>query len=308
MSAGGALPAAGGVLFGIVLAVAAVACFAALDTLTKQVSLSVPILMGLWFRYIVQALATSALLLSARGTAGMRTKHPRLQLLRGALLFGCSAIAFTSLTLMPVGEFTAVLMITPLVIMLVARLRFDEPVSGLRWLFVAGGFAGTLLIVRPGGALFDWTVLLPLVLVAGNTWFQLLTSRMVRTEDPIAMNFYTGWVGAIASTFALPFVWSRPGDWRIWAGLVLMGLLGTAGHYLLILAYQRARASTLAPYLYVQIGFAMIGGYFVFSHVPDPVSLLGIALIALCGMACVWLAARENRVAVVVPSAGRRSD
>ncbi|MEO8247840.1 MAG: DMT family transporter [Burkholderiales bacterium] len=288
---------------GIALAVAAVAFFAGLDTFTKQVSLALPILMGLWFRYIFQAVATTGILLASRGAKGLYTQHPRLHALRGLLLLVCSGLAFTSLSIMPVGEFTAVLMITPLVMMLVARLRFGERVSPLRWWFVAGGFAGTLLIVRPGSGLFNWTMLLPLTLVATNTWFQLLTSRLVRTEDPVTMNCYTGWVGATIATLALPFVWVRPGSWQLWAGLLMMGLLGTVGHYLLILAYQRAPASTLAPYLYAQIGFAMIGGYVAFAHVPDAVSLMGVALIALCGMAGVWLAAREKRAAPLVHTA-----
>ena len=72
--------------------------------------------------------------------------------------------------------------------------------------------------------------------------------------------------------------------------------MGTVGHFLLILAYQRAPASTLTPYLYVQIGFAMLGGWVVFSHVPDGWSIAGMALIALCGAAGAWAAVRESRV------------
>lgn len=296
MSGESGLPAGTGVA-GIALAMAAVACFATLDTVTKQVSLSVSILMGIWFRYIVQAVGTTLLVLWSRGTPGLRTRHPRQQLLRGLLLLGCSALAFTSLRLMPVGEFTAILMITPLVMTLIAATRLGERVSPLRWLFVAGGFVGTLVIVRPGSGLFDWVAVLPLVLVGANTWFQLLTSRMARTEEPVAMHFYTGWVGALVASAALPFVWVWPETWQLWAGLLAMGVLGTVGHYFLILAYQRAAASTIAPYLYAQIGFAMIGGFIAFSHVPDAMSLLGIGLIALCGTAGVWLAARESRLA-----------
>ncbi len=73
-----------------------------------------------------------------------------------------------------------------------------------------------------------------------------------------------------------------------------MGLMGTVGHFFLILAYQRAPASTLTPYLYAQIAFAMLGGWLVFSHVPDAVSLFGMALIAVCGAAGAWLTVRER--------------
>jgi drug/metabolite transporter (DMT)-like permease len=83
--------------------------------------------------------------------------------------------------------------------------------------------------------------------------------------------------------------------WSWWALLCLMGFMGTVGHFFLILAYQRAPASTLTPYLYAQIAFAMLGGWLLFAHVPDATSLLGMALIAVCGAAGAWLTVRERR-------------
>ena len=74
-----------------------------------------------------------------------------------------------------------------------------------------------------------------------------------------------------------------------------MGFMGTVGHFFLILAYQRAPASTLTPYLYGQIGFAMLGGWLMFSQVPDATSLVGMLLIAVCGAAGAWLTVRERR-------------
>ena len=90
-------------------------------------------------------------------------------------------------------------------------------------------------------------------------------------------------------------VWTALPSWNWWALLCLMGLMGTVGHFFLILAYHRAPASTLTPYLYAQIAFAMVGGWLVFSHVPDAASLVGMALIAVCGAAGAWLTVRERR-------------
>ncbi len=107
-------------LAGIALGLSAVACFAALDTTSKRISLVVPVMMALWFRYLFQALSTTLLVLPGRGLSALRTAHPRFQLLRGTLLFICSTLAFFSLKVMPVGEFTAIVMVTPLVVTLVA--------------------------------------------------------------------------------------------------------------------------------------------------------------------------------------------
>jgi drug/metabolite transporter (DMT)-like permease len=284
---------------GVVFAITAVACFATLDTTTKYVSAAVPVLMALWFRYAFQAIATTVVVWPGRGSQVLITRHPKFQCLRGGLLFLSSLFAFFSLKYMPVGEFTAIVMITPLVITLLAATTLGEKVSGMRWLLVAGGFIGTLTILRPGQEAFDWTMLLPLGLVASNAWFQVLTSKLVRTEDPVTMQFYTGWVGTLLASLSLPFVWTTPDSWVTWGWLILMGLMATVGHFLLILAYARAPAATLTPYLYAQIGFAMLGGWLVFSHVPDGWSLLGMALVAVCGAAGAWLTVRESRVMVL---------
>ncbi len=285
-------------LAGIALVIAAVACFAVLDTTTKYISLSVPLLMALWFRYMFQAVATTLAVLPVRGLAVLRTQHPKYQCLRGVLLLSSSLFAFFSLKYMPVGEFTAIVMISPLVITLMAATALQERVSLLRWSLVAGGFVGTMVIIRPGADDFDWTMLLPLGLVTCNAWFQTLTSRLARTEDPVTMHFYTGWVGALIASLSLPFVWISLESWTLWAALLLMGVMATVGHFMLILAYQRAPAATLTPYLYAQIAFAMLGGWIVFSHVPDGLSLIGIVMIAVCGAAGAWLTVRESRVKV----------
>ena len=282
-------------LAGIALVIAAGACFAALDTTTKYVSASVPLLLALWFRYVFQAVATTAIVLPMRGAAVWRTRRLPYQLLRGVLLLTSSLLAFTSLQFMSVGEFTAIVMITPLAITLLASRLLKEHVSALRWALVAGGFAGTLIILRPGHEAFSWGTMLPLGLVASNACFQVLTSKLARTEDPITMHLYTGWTGTAISSLALPFVWTALPDPWLWLGLAFMGLMGTVGHFMLIVAYRNAPAGTLTPYLYSQIAFAMLGGLLVFSHVPDATSLFGIGMIAVCGAAGAWLTVLERR-------------
>ncbi len=277
------------------------ACFAVLDTTTKWVSATVPLMMAICFRYLFQALATTVAVWPQRGVALLHTHHLGLHLARGALLLSTSLLAFLSLQHMPVGEFTAIVLLTPLVVTLLAARMLHEKVSLLRKLLVVGGFAGTLVIVRPGGQDFSWALLLPLGVVAANAGFQLLTSRMARTEDPMTMQFYTGWVGAILPALALPWAWVDITALGVWGGLLLMGFMGTVGHFLLILAFKRTPAATLMPYTYAQIGFAMLGGWILFSHVPDHWALVGIAMVAVCGAAGALLTAHESRASVEPP-------
>ncbi len=155
-------------LAGIGLVVLAVACFAVLDTTAKLSTTAVPILMGVWFRYAFQAVATTLVLLPRYGVTVLKTEHPRYQLLRGSLLLVSSTLAFLSLRYMPLAEFTSIVLIAPLVVTLFAATVLKEEVSPLRWALVAGGFVGTLVILRPGGTVFSWAILLPLGLVVSN--------------------------------------------------------------------------------------------------------------------------------------------
>jgi drug/metabolite transporter (DMT)-like permease len=285
-----------GSLSAVAFIVVAVLCFGALDTTTKVVAATVPVLMVLWCRYLVQAALTGLLLWPARRSRLFRTTRPLLQVVRGVLLLTCSAIAVISLRYMPVGEFTAIVMLTPLVLTVVAALTLHERVSWLRWACVLGGFVGSMIVIRPGEDLFHWAMLLPLVLVAANTGFQVLTSRMARTEDPGTMHFYTGLVGLLLTTLGLPFAWQLlpPGLWLL---VGLLGVLGTIGHFLLILAFRRAPVAELTPFLYLQIAFATLGGWLVFGHVPDDPSLTGIALVTVSGVIGTWLTGREAAAA-----------
>jgi drug/metabolite transporter (DMT)-like permease len=286
-------------LAGIGFVILSVACFAILDTTTKHISASVPILLALWFRYLIQAVFSTVFFLPKRGMSLFKTEHPKFQMVRGALLFGSSLCAFFGLKYLPVGEFTAIASITPLVVTLMGALSLGEKVRKLRWALVLGAFAGTMVIVRPGSQHFDWVLIFPLVLILTNSGFQLLTSRMARTEDPVTMNVLTGWVGTALGAFLLPFVWELPTEWFVWAQLLLMGSFATVGHYLLILAFSKAPATVLTPYFYTQIVFAMLGGWLIFDHMPDHWTLVGIGVVTLCGALGAWLTVRESRIQIM---------
>ena len=287
-------------LAGIALVLTAMACFATLDTTAKLISASVPLLMCIWFRYCFQAIVTTLAVVPRRGLAVLKTKHPKFQVLRGVLLLISSFFAFGSLLYLPVADFTAIGTLVPLVITLLAARMLGEQVSKRRWVLVMGGFAGAMLIIRPGGANFIWPMLLPLGAVVTYSWFQLLTSHMVKTENPLTMHLYTGWVGTLVPSLTLPFVWVNPTHTEL-GMLLLMGALGSVGHYFLILAYARSPASTLTPYLYAQIVFAMVGGWLVFGQVPDQWAMAGISMIAVCGVGGAWLTSHESRALRELP-------
>lgn len=284
------------VLGSIGLAILTCAFFAAMDTTSQFVVLAgVPVVVGAWGRYLVQALLTSAVVLPLRGRRALQTRHLPFQLLRGGLLVTGTVLFFTSLKYMQVGEITAIILLAPVIVTMAGPALFKEQVSPLRWALVATAFTGTLIIIRPGGSGFSWVMLLPLAQAVCNAAFQLVTSKLARTEDPLTMHLYTGWIGAIALTLALPYAWAGSPPPDVWWLIALMGTLGGIGHFMLILAFRHVPASTLMPYTYTQIGFAVLFGWLLRGHVPDHWSFIGMAVIAACGVASAWLSVHESR-------------
>ncbi|MCB2018147.1 MAG: DMT family transporter [Hydrogenophaga sp.] len=269
---------------GIALAILATACFALLDTTSQYVGGVVPVLMAIWLRFMVQTGMTAALLYPRQGRSLFRTRAPGWQLLRGTLMVTSGSVAYLSLQHVPVGEFTAILMLVPLVITLLAAMLLRERVSAFTWLLVAGGLTGALIVVRPKGSDLNAGMFLPLLLVVINALYQIVTSRMVRTEDPGTMHFYTGLTGLVFGTLMLPWSWAPMAETRLWLLVGLLGVFGSLGHYFMIKGYQKAPASRITPYMYAQIAFATFAGWLVFGHAPDRWTVLGIGLIAVCGL------------------------
>jgi drug/metabolite transporter (DMT)-like permease len=293
MSVHDARPAAG-----ITMIIGAATCFALMDTLISAIGAFVAMAVVLWLRYAMHALVMG-LWIGGDRSKSFRTANPRFQLLRGLLLVSASAMAFTALRHMPVAEFTAIVMLTPLLATLLAWLLLHERVSLPRWALVCLGFAGALVMMRPGSGLFGWAALLPLAAAVCNASFQILTSRFAAREDPFTTNFYTGVIGVALATALLfasgadvtdSLAVMRPQHLLM---LLVVGTLGTAGHLLLIMAFGRAPASTLMPFQYVQIGVAALAGAVLLGKLPDRWSWLGMLLIAGAGAASAWLTVRE---------------
>jgi len=296
-------------LLGITFVVAAACCFATMDTTVRYLGAFFSVSLVLWARYGLHA-AIMTLWIALSPQRSFRTTNPMFQIARGALLAFSSAMAFAALRRMPVAEFTAIIMLTPVIATVVARVWLEETVAPLRWALVAGGFVGALIVIRPGSGIVGWAALLPLAAAFSNAGFQTMTSRFAPHEDPFTTNFYTGATGmAIATPILLanmmdPVAVLAAAPVEQVAALVAVAVLGTAGHLLLIMALGQAPASTLMPFQYVQIAVAALAGFVAFRVVPDGWGWLGMAIIGVCGAASAWLnvrvaAARQRPVSAV---------
>lgn len=284
-------------LLGIAFVIGAASCFATMDTTIRYIGAYFSVSLVLWARYGLHA-AIMTLWIALSRQRSFRSANPMFQIARGALLAFSSAMAFAALRRMPVAEFTAIVMLTPVIATLIARLWLGEAVSRLRWVLVVGGFVGALIVIRPGSGLIGWAALLPLAGAFSNAAFQIMTSRFAPHEDPFTTNFYTGLTGMTIATPLLLASVADPIDVLLAApglqvgALVAIAVLGTTGHLLLILALGKAPASTLMPFQYAQLAMAALAGYLAFGLAPDGWSWLGMAIIGVCGAASAWLNVR----------------
>ncbi|WP_162846538.1 DMT family transporter [Corticibacter populi] len=274
-------------LTGISLVLSAVLFFALLDSSSRYVSGVIPLLVALWVRYAIQTAMTLLMI---------RRQHPYWlpssqnwpwQVARACCYILTSGFAFLGLRYIKVAEFTAIASIAPIIVSVLALWVLHEKLPPIRWVLLGLALAGTLVIIRPGGMAFEWVLLLPLAQVAANVLFLLITAHLSRYDDTLTTHLYTGLIGLVVVSVVLPFFWQHLAGihWTHWLALAGGGLAASIGHMLLAQAYRHAPATVLMPYLYAQIGFAVLLGWLFFGTIPDTLSTLGILMIAASGLA-----------------------
>ncbi len=287
----------------VVMIVGAVACFSVLDGIIKSLAVRHPVPLLVWARWGFQVLAMLIWLAPSMGLRMLHTRQLRMQLLRGCLLVASSLFFMTALAHMPLADATALNYTTPTIVILLAILFLNERLTPSRMAFVIAGLAGMLMIVQPGAEIFRGTSLFALGSALCYAIYQI-TTRMLAGEDPRVSLFYPALVGTLLMTFVWPWFGSRID--LTWMDVVLLagiGVIGTIGHFLLILAFQRAPASALTPFTYIQVVFATLIGWLAYNDFPDALTLAGMALIAGSGLLLTWHERRRALIAAPEPTA-----
>lgn len=280
---------------GIALVTGATICFAALDTAAKWLVRELPPLEVAWLRFVFHVLLLGAWLLPARGLALLRLGSWRLHALRGSMLASMTALNFFALQHLQLAEVGAIQFSVPILIALISAGFLGERLDARRWLAIVCGFAGVLLVIRPGSQAFHPAILLSVLNALIYAAFNLLTRRMAATESPDAMQLVSAMVAVV---FIAPFalaVWQWPSGALAWAVLVFCGLMGGVGHLFVARAHRHASAAVLGPFLYQQILYMTLGGWLVFAQVPDAFVVAGAAVVVASGLYLLALEWRGRR-------------
>ncbi|MBE1295882.1 DMT family transporter [Phycobacter azelaicus] len=269
----------------IMLMIGAIFCFSIMDAAVKAVTPGVGVLPALWARYAGQMVLVLVLVMP-RVTQVVRTRYPVLQLLRSILLMSATAFFFTGLSLIPLTDAAALMSTNPVLITLGAALFLGERLGIRRVGGIAVALIGAMIVMRPGSGVFTPAALLPLAAAACYSGYALLTRRVGPDEDVWTSLFYTGLVGTVLLSLAVPFQWQSPdpGDASLMA---IIALAGTVGQLALIRAFSQGEAAMLAPFSYTGLAFAALWGLVFFAEIPDVWTILGSVLIAGAGL-YVW--------------------
>ncbi len=271
--------------------IAGIALFAIGEVLVKRLTVDYSVVQIVWARYLFHAILFLALFSGAGLRRQIATGRPFLQLGRSVLLLAATACFFTALRYLPLADAVAINFVAPLLVTAFSIPLLGERVGIHRWSAILVGFAGVLVIIRPGMGAMHWAAVLPLGTAICYSLYQILTRIAARTEDTRTSLFWTAAVGALITSALAPFFWQAP-DAAGWVQMVAIGLLFGLGHYLLIRGLEVAPASTLAPFNYTQIIWAAVFGIIFFDHFPDGPALTG-ALVVIASGLYVWR--RETR-------------
>ena len=269
-------------LSGIGLAILAGFLFVSSDTIVKLAREELPVAMVVWGRFVMHLLIMFILFPGKKIIPLLKVNNPKM--------------------IIGLAEANAIMFVSPFFVVALSIPLLGEKVGLRRWSAVLVGFLGIIIVLRPGFQEIHWAYLLIVGCAFFFALFTIITRTLSFTETATSMWFYTALVGTIGSSSVVWLYWETPSPIQ-WLMLLVIGAIGGGSHYIVIKAYNRAAASLLAPFQYIQILWATVYGLLVFNNFPDSWTLLGTAIIITSGL-YVWI--RERQLGTVRRSASWR--
>ena len=285
---------------GIPWILAAVVLFASLNATAKHLTLSYPLMQVVWARYTFH-LAFLVIMLGPRVRAVMATGRLWLQLVRSGLLMVTTILFFFGLIRIPLADASAIMYTAPLLVTVLSMPLLGERVGPRRWAGVVIGFAGALIIIRPGAGIMQSAALMLLGAACFHALYQITTRKLGHTDRPITTLFYTPLVGTLLASAMMPFLWVSPDPFS-WLLMAILGLFGGAGHFMLIKAFQASQAATITPFTYTNLLWATVYGYFLFGNLPDIWTVFGAVVIIASSLYIFYREQRRDKAKFGEPS------
>lgn len=271
-----------------------------MDAVAKHLGDTMSPIQITWGRFFFQFIIMATALCITMGPQALVPKEPLKHAIRGLLLAAATLCFFWSLRSLPLADAIAIFFVQPMILTLISALVLKEHIGWHRRIAVCVGFIGAVLIIRPGSDTFTLASLLPLFAAVFFASYLAMTRAVANIDHPATMQFASGLSATIALSIVLLIVsrWPQssfaptsPSLYE-WGWLLLIGLIAAGGHLLVVMAMNRAPASALAPFGYIEIVAATLLGWLIFNDWPDLLSWLGITIIVISGFYVYW---REQR-------------
>jgi drug/metabolite transporter (DMT)-like permease len=266
-----------------------------LNASVKYLATRYPVPEIVWARYAGHLVYVVVLFAPRRGMRLFVTRRPGLQLARSLLLLTATVCYFSALPHVPLATAAAIGFTSPLVVTLLAIPMLAEQVGVRRWAAALVGFAGALVVIRPGLGVTHWAASLILGTAVAYALYQILTRRVSGVDSAQTSIAYAAVVGTLATFPVLPFIWKAPEsvlDALVFLGL---GLFAGVGHFFVVKAFESAAASLVAPFNYLQLLGATTFGFLLFGQLPDVWTWTGAGMIVGSGLYIIYREARVHR-------------
>ena len=278
------------------------ALLAGSDAASKYLVERYPLGQVLCLRHAATLLVIVPYAFAVTGLSSLRVSNVVGQLVRAGLFVLSAALMVSSLSLLPLATVTAIVFASPVFVALLSRRMLNEPVDARRWFAIVLGFAGVLVIVRPGAAAFELALLLPVGCALANGLRDVVTRLLSRTETSMSILFWSTIGVMLAGLATAPFGWRTVnGVDGLW--FLAAGVLNAAAHFMLIEALRMGEAALVAPFRYTILIWATGLGFFIWGELPDVYVLAGALIIVASG----WTMLRSQRLeraAADAPGAG----
>ena len=278
-------------MIGIALMLGAMLVLPFLDVVAKFLGQqNVPIIEIVWARLFFGMVMTAPLVWKIDGARSLIPQRPIIHTIRASFLIAATGLFFWALKFQSIADTLAIFFVQPLVITVLSPFVLGEKVGVRRWLAVAVGFMGTLIIIRPGFQNLNPGVFMALGAGTSLALYMLLTRRIAGSTGAMTTTFLTSLAGAVLTSIAVVFVWQAPTPQQ-WLLFLLLALIATFGHYLIVGAYDFAEASLLAPLGYTEMIMAVVAGWYFFGDFPDKWTFVGVGILIACA---IYISYRER--------------
>lgn len=291
-------------ILGIWLMVATTLVFALQDGLSQHLASEYNVFLVVMIRYWF--FAAFVIAISMRKADGLRdvarTDQPFVQAFRGLLLAAEICVMVAAFTYLGLVESHAVFVCYPLIVAALSGPVLGEKVGWRRWLAIAVGFVGVLIIINPSAGVFSIYALIPLLASSMFALYALLNRYVARRDSTATSFFWTGTTGCVLMTAIGIWFW-EPMTAPDWGWMGLLCLTGASGHWLMIKCYEVAEASSVQPFAYLQMPFASAIGILVFGEALRPTVVFGASLIVGAGLFTLWRERQRRRAEGQAPPA-----